>query len=121
VAAPPDVSPALTWVVQDALPESEGQDLWFDPSALPPRPSLDELKHWCEAEPDAVGFAYWPWYGKWLPKRKGTGFVEEGAEWSQKLAPQKWQWYYLKERAVATDAPRWGLAADAQPRTPSRQ
>jgi tetratricopeptide (TPR) repeat protein len=94
----------LTWIVENALPEVEGLDLSArELGNLPKGLTIDEIKRWCEAHSDCVGFAFWPWKGQWLPKRRGTGFIEETATWVQKKAPQHWQWFYLKERATASE------------------
>eukprot|EP00930_Biecheleria_cincta_P035237 TRINITY_DN24246_c0_g1_i1.p1 TRINITY_DN24246_c0_g1~~TRINITY_DN24246_c0_g1_i1.p1 ORF type:complete len:177 (+),score=32.24 TRINITY_DN24246_c0_g1_i1:46-531(+) len=87
----------IEWVVKKGLPHNEGFDIAIDQTGAT---TLKDIYEKCEANPDCVGFAYWPSRGKWFPKRKGTVFFAH-AKFNQWRLGEEWEWHYIKERAQA--------------------
>merc|ERR1712217_791182 len=72
---PDEIAPS-TWLRKDALPQEEGEAL---PVNLNEPRGLTDMKQWCEANVECVGFSFPPGTSYFFPKKKGTGFDERTA------------------------------------------
>jgi len=78
----------------------EGKTIQLD-TRWKPR-DVEEMKLWCESNAECVGFAHDGL--EWYPKRMGTGFDPYCKEFAQKWPDKKFQYYWIKQRAIKQES-----------------
>jgi len=100
----------MSWTMEEGLPKVEGKDIQLD-TRWKPR-DVKEMKLWCESNAECVGFAHDGL--EWYPKKMGTGFDPYCKEFAQKWLPKRFQYYWIKQRAVKQESAEARIKEEAR-------